>query len=136
MVKLLNDKTLPAVFANDDIFANAALFATTAAPTIPSTVFATFDNSVLDTVITFGTQFVPFHVNAYPSPGAMVDVSTSAKSLILFNEIFALTLITIFEISAADIGNTQRRVPSVFADSMSPFAAGKPKSGSVSLSWI
>ena len=64
---------------------------------------ATFDNSVDETVITLGTQFVPFQTKPNPKPGALVTVSTSAKALILIADKFA-------------VGRTQARLPSTLPD--------------------
>ena len=65
-------------------------------------VLATFDNSVDETVITLGTQFVPFHTKPNPRLGASVTVSTSANALILIADKFA-------------VGKIQARLPSTFA---------------------
>ena len=102
-------------------------------------VLATFDNSVDETVITLGTQFVPFHINPYPRPGASVTVSTSANALILAAVKFAYDLVLVkykfepsaklavvkllnvdtvfatFAVVATVDGNIHCRVPSTFA---------------------
>ena len=81
-----------AIFAILALEAKNAVFATNEDCTIPTTVLATFANSVPETVITLGAQTFPFQTNPYPEPGGLVTVSTSANALMLAAVKFAYAL--------------------------------------------
>ena len=83
VVKLAIVLTTLATFASCDTKAAFAWNDEIDCCTIPSTLLATFDNSVSETVITLGAQDVPFQSNPYPNNGETLTVSTSAKALIL-----------------------------------------------------